>query len=68
MPLTEEWQRLNKDDVGLVDDDARIILFAVGDLKDNPAPQPVVLKENVAPHPEAEQDENEDAYMYAAAR
>jgi len=63
MPLTEEWQRPNKDDIGLVVDDAGIILFAVGDLKDNPAPQPEVLKENAAPCPEAEQDKDEDAYM-----
>jgi hypothetical protein len=38
-------------------------LFAVGDLKDNPAPQAEVLKKTPAPHPEAEQDEDEDAYM-----
>lgn len=57
MTSTEEWQGSNKDSVGLVVDDTGIILFAVGDLKDNSAPQPGVLKENVPPYPEARQDE-----------
>jgi len=38
-------------------------LFAVGDLKENPAPQAEVSKKTLAPHPEAEQDEDEDTYM-----
>jgi len=37
---TDEWQRPNKDEVGLVIDNNKKILFAVGDLKHHPSSKP----------------------------
>ena len=58
----EEWQRQNKDDVGLVVDDTGIILFAVGDLRDNCAPIQPGEDDAASPEPNCE-----DVYKKAPA-